>query len=312
MSRLRQVLKWALPFLVSSGLLSYQFSTIDTGGMLDHMTQRVAIIFIPALFIYGGFSLWIEALTLVRLLETTENLIALWTAARVKAASYLLYIINYSLGGGALMLLLRRRAGVGLSDGGGIVIMIALFDLGVLIILSGVSAALQDTDAPAVRAGLIAAMAIGLVGGFAMLRAPLPLGPLDRLRSRSLFRAARTIAPSKLLEVAMMRLIFITSFMAVGWSALWAFEIPVPLEYAVVNIAVVTLVATLPIAVAGLGTSQAAFLALFQNWGDEATLLACSLTLQIGLVLLRGAMGFVFSQEFVREAIRAVREGAEA
>jgi hypothetical protein len=59
--------------------------------------------------------------------------------------------------------------------------------------------------------------------------------------------------------------------------------------------------------VAGLGTSQAAFLYLFSDYAPEATLLAMSLILSAGMLGLRALMGMVFAREFTQEALRETR-----
>jgi hypothetical protein len=304
----RKVLKWVLPFVVSAGILAFLLSRIETRGLLGRMTFDVAVVLVPAMLAYAGLTLWIEATSLVRLVPISRDVFGLWTAARVKAASYLIYIINYALGAGSLTLLLRRRAGLALSEAGGIVMLVALFDLGFLLLIATLGAALYGTEAATLRAGVIAGAGIGLVGGFVVLRTPRPLGPLERLRSMALFRAARTSSLGLLIELAMLRLLFVLSFLSVAWATLMAFDIRVPIGDVVVNIAIVALISTLPIAVAGLGTGQAAFVFMFRQWGDQETLLACSLAFSAGLILTRAGIGFACSQEFVREALAAARE----
>ena len=71
---------------------------------------------------------------------------------------------------------------------------------------------------------------------------------------------------------------------------------------------IVALVAAIPIAVAGLGTSQAAFLYLFESYAPPETLLAMSLVLSAGMLTLRALMGVAFAREFTREALRETRE----
>ena len=71
------------------------------------------------------------------------------------------------------------------------------------------------------------------------------------------------------------------------------------------------MISALPIAVAGLGTGQAAFVYLFREWGPPDVLLACSLTVSIGMILLRAAIGVGFAPEFTREAFDAARESEE-
>ena len=312
MSQVRQKIKWVLPFVVSGGLLAYQFSTIDMSGILRHVTGAAGAIFIPVLVFYGLFSLWIEALSLRIPMRDWHHDVSMWTLARIKAASYLLYIVHYILGAGALSILLRKRAGATVWEAGGVVFLVALFDMGMLILFTLIAAGFMTADTLAVRGGLLGGAAFLLVSGFVVLRTPRPLGPLDKLRDLSVFRAARTAPLRQLVELGLLRFVFVMAFMSVCGAALWAFDIHPPLFESVVNIAIVAIVATLPIAVAGLGTSQAAFIEVFKEYAEPGVLLACSLTLSAGLIILRAGFGFAFAFEFVREAIEARHEEVES
>jgi hypothetical protein len=158
------------------------------------------------------------------------------------------------------------------------------------------------------RAGVIAATGVGIAGGLTLLRLPGSLGPLEWVRALPLFRIARTARWTLLAELALLRLLFVVTFVALGWCALVAFGISVPAGDMIVNIATVALVAALPIAVSGLGTGQAAFVYLFRHWAAPETLLACSLTLSAGLIVLRAGLGFLFAGELTREALGAARK----
>ena len=302
---MRQILKWVLPFAVSGGILAYLLAGIDMRGLVEHVTLDVTLVLVPALLIFGAISLFIEAVCLVRLVPASRDVFNLMTAARVKSASYLLYIVNYTLGAGALTLLLRQRAKMSLSDAGGVVILLAAFDLGLLLAVTAIGAVWSGAETPAMLAGVITVAGVGLVGGLAVLRTSRSLGPLERLRSLTLFRAARTSAPILLLEIGLLRLLFVFNFIGLAWITLVAFDVLVPLGDVIVNFAVVALISTLPIAVAGLGTGQATFVFVFREWASQETLLACSLAFSIGMIVLRAALGFLFSYEFVREALRA-------
>jgi len=308
MTGVRRVLKWVLPLLVSVGLLSFLLWQMGARTVLDQLTTDVLLILVPAMLTFGAISLLIEAICLVRLVPASRDVFSLVTAARVKSASYLLYIVNYALGAGALTLLLRRRAGVSLSDAGGVVILLAALDLGLLLLVTAVGAAWFGAETPGILTGVIATAGVGLVGGLAVLRSSLSLGPLERIRSMTLFRAARTSAPSLLIELGLLRLFFVFNFIGLAWLALVAFGVSVPLGDVIVNFSIVALISTLPIAIAGLGTGQAAFVYAFRDWAAEETLFACSLTFSAGLIILRAGLGYVFSQEYVREALRGARE----
>jgi uncharacterized membrane protein YbhN (UPF0104 family) len=258
--------------------------------------------------VYGSFSLALEAISLVRMVGLPLTDFSAWTAAKIKAASYLAYTIHYSLGVGALSILLRRRVQLSLADSAGVVLLIAAFDLGMTILVASFGALLLGAETQAVRAGIIFGAAATMVGGFVVLRAPFSLGPLDRLREFTVFRATRETPVAKIAELFMLRLVFVLGFFAVAAVSLRIFGIDPPIPVLFVNVSIVALVSALPIAVAGLGTGQLAFVYVFRDYGDPETLLACSLALSAGLILLRAGMGLSFAREFAREAIRAARE----
>jgi len=115
---------------------------------------------------------------------------------------------------------------------------------------------------------------------------------------------------SELVELGVLRLCFLGSFIALAWAALTAFGVAVPIGDLIVSVCAVTLISTIPVSVAGLGTSQVAFVYFFRHWADDETLLACSLALSGGLITLRAAIGIVFAREFTREAL-AAQEAAD-
>ena len=113
---------------------------------------------------------------------------------------------------------------------------------------------------------------------------------------------------ARLLKLFGLRMLFVGCFAALCSITFPLFGVRAPIPDIVVGTLVVGFVAGLPIAVAGLGTTQAAFLFLFRNYASQEALLAQSLVLSTGMVILRALMGIVFAREFTREALRARRE----
>jgi len=301
----RQILKVAAPLVVSVAAVAYLNHTIDFAGVMGRMTLHAASILVPALLAYCAVSLFLESMSLVRLAPPArQDDFHLTTAARIKAASYLLSLIHYALGAGTLSLLLRRRARIGFADAAGMVILIMIFDLGMVMLLVSAGVGLIATGTPGLQFGMLPAAIGFLIVGLVGLRMPISLGPLDRIRNLELFRAARTTAPRLLLELAILRLAFVLSFELLGWAALTAFDVMVPFGDLLVNFSLVALAGTLP-AVAGIGPSQVGMVEFFSSFGDRETLLACSIALSAGLILFRGAIGMLFAREFTREAFAA-------
>lgn len=301
----QDLVRWGVPVAISFGALFYLVKIIDFTNVAAHLTARAVAILLPALIVYGVFSLAVEALTLRRLLHTTRADFTLITAARIKAASYLLTLVHYAIGAAALTVLLRRRAGAGLAESAGVVMLIMMFDLAMVLSMVVVGASLISSTNMQLQFGLIVGIIAVIAGGLTLLRAPVSLGPLDRLRELELFQAARTIAKRDLVELALLRLVFVLGFELLGWTALYAFEFEVPFGAVMVNFSAVALVSMLP-AIGGLGPSQVAMVEFFRAYGTAESLLACSIALSSGMIVLRSLIGIVFAGEFSREAYSAV------
>jgi hypothetical protein len=310
-SPLGRLARLALPFVVSAVLLAWVLSGVDLRAVVGHLTPDVALVFVPALLIFIAVSLSIEALCLVAVVSHSRPFRDVLVAARIKAASYPLGLVNYALGAGATAVLLRRRTGMTLSEAAGSVLVIGLFDLGCLIGCVLVGIGMMGAATPGLQAGIVVAVGVAIVAGFAVLRAPMRLGALDRIRELEVFHDARTLPIPLLVRLGVLRLAFVGSFIALVWTTLHAFGVRVPPLDLIVDTSVLLLVSALPIAVAGLGTGQVVFVGLFQRFASAETLIAASLTLSFGMIVIRAVIGLAFAREFTAEALAARHEEEE-
>ncbi len=306
MSRTWRIAQRLLPVLVSSIALVWLASRFDMSQVVDALSWRVALVMLPALLLYGALTLFFESFSILRLVDSPPPEFGAWTAARIKCASYLLAIVNYALGGAALSVLLRRRAQIGLGQAAGIVVLISLTDLMVVLALGTTSLASAALDPPLLT-GIASIAGLGFFGGLVLLRMPASLGPLDRIRSLSVFEALRDTPPRRLGELALMRLLFSISFIGIAGAGFVAFEIEIGVLHLVSGVMILAIVGALPIAVAGLGTGQVAAVYVFQGIASEETLIALSLVLSAGMISLRASMGIFFAREFTREALAQTR-----
>lgn len=307
MSRTRRIAQRVVPAVVSVAALAALMAQVDRHAVVDALSWRVALVLAPALLAYGALTLAIEAWSILRLVSDEAASFGAWTAAKIKCASYLLAIVHYALGVAALTVLLRRRAGLGLAESASIVLLVSSADLLVVLTMGACGAALVETGAPTVRAGILATAGVGFFGGLALLRAPASLGPLEKIRSLAVFEALRSVPLPRLGELLLLRALFSVCFIGVSAAAFESFGLDPPLGTLIVGMMVIAVVAALPIAVAGLGTGQAAFVYVFRDVSDAGTLLALSLVLSAGMIGLRAIMGLVFAREFTREALAETR-----
>ena len=300
-----------LPFVVTAAILVYLLGNIDLSQALDALTLRAALILLPAILVWGALSLGVEGLSLARLSESAGRDTDVATCARIKAASYTLGALNYAVGVATLIFLFRRRVGLSLSAATGMVATVSFFDLGMLLSVAAISAAFASGKGPALQAGAVVLVIGGLLGGLVFLRAPVSLGPLERVRELELFRTARRAPLSLLAELAALRTLFVFLFIAAGAASLTAFDVSIPPGDLIVGLSVISVVGALPIAVAGLGTVQLATVELFAAYADKPTLVACSLSMQAAMIVVRVGTGLLFAREFTHEAAEATRGESE-
>jgi len=148
MSPARRLIQRLLPVAVSTGALAALLLNVDFSALVEALSWEVALLLAPALLVYGAVTLLLEALSITRLLGHTAGKLPAWTAARIKCASYLLGIVHYALGVGALSVLLQRRAGIRLAESASVVLLISTVDLLVVLLLAAAGAAAGETDAP--------------------------------------------------------------------------------------------------------------------------------------------------------------------
>ena len=308
--RWRVWLQRGLPAVVSLGALAWLLSTFDLRALFSALDARVALVMLPALAGYGAATLVLEALSIRRLLAAPPPTFTLWIAARIKCASYLLAVINYTLGGAGLAVLLRQRTGLSLAEAAGLVLLIALVDLTLTLTFGTLGLVFSQVEVSALIVSGLSVAAAGIVFGVAILRAPGSLGPIDRIRSLAVFDALRRTPLARLLELVGLRTLFSVCFVSVAWAAFYAFGVEIGPARLVGGMMALAVVGALPIAVSGLGTGQVAAVYLFRDLAPAETILAMSLVLSFGLISLRLLMGMVFAREFARRALIATREAA--
>ena len=306
--RVASSLRRAFPLLVSLAILAWLVGQVDLEQLLSVLSPRLAGLMVLALLVYGAATLLLEALSLRMLIPGDVPGFGAWTAARIKCASYLLSILHYALGMGALAVLLQRRTPLGLAEAGSMVLLISAVDLVVVVSIIAIGGAFLQGIAPAVPLPIVAAVLLGFPAGLWLLRTPRSLGPLEALRSLSILSALRAVSRLEFAQLFALRVLFVGCFVSLCAVTFPLFGVHAPLADVVVGTLVVGFVAGLPIAVAGLGTSQAAFLFLFKDYASQEALLAQSLVLSAGMLALRAGMGMAFAREFTREALEASRQ----
>ncbi len=279
-SRLRTILPW-LGAALLLGWVLYPFVTQPDGrAALVAAFSKVspwAAVAMPLLFVAimtgDSFAMWRTFGGFGVPLSYREALV-------IRGSTYLLALVNYSVGQGGIVYFVHRERGVALSRAAGITLLIMGINLVTLVLLADAGALLARD--PGEKARLLRTLLL-------VLSAALPLYLLlVALRPR--FLAARAVlaplfeaGPAGHLRLVLVRLPHIAALMLSNYVVMRLFGVHVPLVDYLRDMPAVFFVAVLPITVQGLGTQQAVQLYFFARWApgepraQEALIVAASL-----------------------------------
>jgi uncharacterized membrane protein YbhN (UPF0104 family) len=145
------------------------------------------------------------------------------------------------------------------------------------------------------------------VGLLAFFMAPAPdWGWLHRVRSIRLFRTHGIATWRDAALLSLIRTAYFGCFVLFFWIGTRAFQIELPLGFAMASTPLILAAGSLPITPSGLGTQQAAMLYLFASYGSQASILAFALAFPVAVSLARMPLGLFYIRD-----LAALRAGVE-
>jgi len=254
---------------VALGLLSYLFHKIKLSDMLAALTQCNLPLLLGAVTT-GVTGAWLgDGWATSRVLSWFLVPVGFREVLVVRAASYLLGILNVSLGQAGLIYYVHRTRRVPVLAVTGL----SLMYMGtIVLVLTGLSLAgvLLAEDEHTRRFGsLLAVLGLGALIYFALIRIrPRALARFPLLAP--LFRAGVTGH----LKATVVRVPHVLFMMLGFYLVLRSFYISVPVHVGMIYIPLVFLVSSVPVVPFGLGTMQMATVHLFAPYAGDATLAA--------------------------------------
>ncbi len=183
----------------------------------------------------------------------------------VRGATYILALLNYSVGQGAIVYFVNRSRGVPILRGTAAVLLIMGINVLVLLVL----ATLGLVVAPDVPTGLRLIVLIAYAG-LAVYIVVVSLKP-HWLAKRPIFDVLLSAGISGHLRAMLVRLPHIASLLALSWFSLAAFGVVIPVGKAILCLPIVYFVTVLPISPQGLGTAEAMLILFFATYAPGAT-----------------------------------------
>jgi hypothetical protein len=206
------------------------------------------------------------------------------TLLPVRAASYVVGFFNTNLGRGAMAAYLSRRLHAPLLELGSTVIFLVLTEYTQLVLWSMLG--LLSFRADVSRSLLAVAAAIAICW--------LVLRWLLAPRAWSLLRTFRLATPARYGCVVLLRAPMFIVSLCLHYYAAHAFGVYIPFRQMLTFLPVVFMLAALPVTVAHLGTTQAAWIFFFGQYAPAPRLLAFSLAAHLVFASTRALLGIVW------------------
>jgi hypothetical protein len=309
---MRQRLSRIMPWIVTAGIFAILFQRVPFRDVMAALQQVHFAAYLAVMVPYSLVYCSLDAFVLARLLHWFHAPVPYRRVLPVRAAAYILSLLNPGLGQGGVAFALHRREGLPFLEIAGSLLFLAVLEFCQLALYAGVGIFGFQPHLALAFAPVYALLGGGL--GAALLCIQKDIDPLAWLfRRLPRWRAGQPTAqaPRRLPHTGLLRtfkaarlrhyvltLLYKAPnfFLAVlvHYYALQLFGIHIPFVRLLGFLPIVFLVASLPVTVAHLGTSQAAWLYFFAAYGDAAHILAYSLVAHVTFMLLNGLIGVCF------------------
>jgi hypothetical protein len=231
----------------------------------------------------------------------------------VRGATYILALLNYSVGQGAIVYFVNRSRGVPILRGTAAVLLVMGINVLVLLVL----ATLGLVVASDVPAGLRLLVLIAYAG-LAVYVVVVSLKP-SWLANRPVFDVLLSAGIGGHLRAMLVRLPHIASLLALSWFSLAAFGIFIPVGKAILCLPIVYFVTVLPISPQGLGTAEAMLILFFAAYAPgttdqshRAAILAANMVCRVIANIIQVTIGLFCMRSQLARDLRKVGNGARS
>jgi hypothetical protein len=202
----------------------------------------------------------------------------------VRAASYVVGFFNTNLGRGAMAAYLSRRLQAPFLELGSTVIFLVLTEYTQLVLWAMLG--LFGLRAEVSRSLLVVAAGVAIL----WLAVRWLLAP----RAWAIFRTFRLATPARYATIVLLRAPMFLVSLWLHYHAAHAFGIHIPFGQLLTFLPVIFMLAALPVTVAHLGTTQAAWIFFFSQYAPVPRLLAFSLAAHLVFASTRALLGVLW------------------
>ena len=310
-ARMTPLWRKAIPYLGTAAIFALIFWRVPIRKVEQALSQVPILDFLSVFMPYSLFYCAIDSACLTWVVRRFNAPMHYRDILPIRASMYVLALINTSLAQGGVAYYLHRKARVGFLGALSSVLFIALLEIYQLFLFSTVGVIFY-APAGAAQIRLVGILRIVYVAAWTMLAGIIIFFAIARRSARmrnwvengragallATYMQARPL--DYLLVLSIKTPTFLASVVA-QYYALALYGIAIPFAKLMLFLPLVFMAAAMPISVAHLGASQAAWLLFFSSNSSQARILAYSLAAQLTFMLCNALIGLAFLPRATRE-----------
>ncbi|HYL60549.1 MAG TPA: lysylphosphatidylglycerol synthase domain-containing protein [Candidatus Acidoferrales bacterium] len=307
----------AIPYAGTVAIFALIFWRIPVAKVGEALSQAPVLKFFAIFMPFSLFFFAIDSFCLTWVVNQFNAPMRFRDIIPIRASMYLLALINTNLGQGGVAYYLHRKGGISFLGALSSILFIALLEVYQLFLFSTLGVIFY-TPASAAQNEIVAVLRVAYVIAWVLLAAIViffgAARRSDRIRNwietgraGALLASFMKARPWDYVTVLAIKAPSFLASVVAQYYALALYGISVPFVKLMLFLPLVFLAAALPISVAHLGTSQAAWLLFFSGNAPDVKILAYSLAAHFTFMLCNGLIGLVFLPRASREltALRA-------
>jgi hypothetical protein len=305
--RLRRYGAW----LMTAALLAYVFHSVPLSRTWEAARAAGPTVAVVML-LYFGYSFVADSVATWATFRWFCAPVALAEVFAIRAATYLLAVVNYNLGQGGIVYVVGRRPGVGMARATGTVLLTMGVTFVALLVLAAIGSSLGAADQT--RLATMQLVSFGGLGAFVIYLGFVAARPrfLSRRKLLQPLFDAGVVGHAK---AWLVRFPHVAGHVVFQWWILRVFDVQIPFSVAASLLPIIFVIGWLPITVQGLGTQQLAAMELLGPYAlaasvelQHARIVAFSLTVTTLFTLYSVLVGLFFVRRVSRDLRRARAE----
>jgi hypothetical protein len=295
----RRIVRRAGAALVTAAIFALLLRRVPFAALASALRDADYVTFLALMIPNTVFYFAWDTLVLAVVIRWFHGSVAYRELLPVRASSYVVGFFNTNLGRGALAAYLCRHLHAPFLELGSTVLFLVLTEYTQLVLwaLLGIFGFRAEVT-PALLAAAAAIVVIWIVVRWLIAPRAWSLTAL-----RTLFRTFRLATTTRYLEIVLLRAPMFFVSLVLHYYAAHAFGIRIPFAQLLTFLPVIFMLAALPVTIAHLGTTQAAWIFFFGQYAPAPRLLAFSLAAHLVFASTRALLGVAWLPVAYRDLV---------